>query len=123
MRPPADWTCTISVALVSARRLPSREGVKLFAADTFVGDAQGRQLWLIHQRRVGVKTQVLPDDIVIHRRRQPDRRVAIDQGQQHAGGRQTQRQPAVSADAGRRLRPVAHGFQQATKALLGILNG
>ena len=71
-----------------------------------------------------MKTQVLAGNIVIYRRRQPDRRVAIDQGQQHAGGRQTQRLPAVfQLMQGDDYARFAHGFQQATKALLSILNG
>ncbi|MNT14246.1 hypothetical protein D3C72_1492410 [compost metagenome] len=93
-------------------------------ADQLVGHGKHRLLRLIHPWGAGVKAQVLAGNVVGHAGRQPDRRVVIRQCQQYAGGGEIQRLPAVGELMQRdNYARLAHGFQEATKTVLGILHG
>ncbi|SPW42660.1 Uncharacterised protein [Escherichia coli] len=67
MRPPLRLaTCKISVAPASgATAVPVERGVELFAGNRLIRHREGRLFRLADQRRVGMKTQALVDDIVI----------------------------------------------------------
>lgn len=66
MRPPLRLaTCKISVAPASGATAVPWKGRELFAGNRLIRHREGRLFRLADQRRVGMKTQALVDDIVI----------------------------------------------------------
>ncbi len=68
---------------------------ELQGAQGVIGHREQRLLRLIHQRCIGVKTQVLADQIVAERTGEPDWGVVVHQRQQYAGGGRVERRPTV----------------------------
>ena len=59
----------------------SGEDVELLGADAVIGDGKDRLLRLVHQRRAGMKAQILSHQIVMQSAGEPDRRFVIGKGQ------------------------------------------
>ncbi len=73
----------------------SGKDVELLGADAVIGDGKNRLLRLVHQRRAGMKAQILSHQIVTQSAGEPDRCFMIGKGQQQAGGGHVQWLPAV----------------------------
>lgn len=59
----------------------SGKDVELLGADAVIGDGKDRLLRLVHQRRAGMKAQILSHQIVTQGAGEPDQGFAIGKGQ------------------------------------------